>query len=159
MWSAIGWALWIVAGLFVTFVMFRWRSQVLNERARETALLGWEPRAIEAPYVCTDARLGGYECCGNCHDMEALIATAPVVAIEAPTGELPLDPDLAELGIEYRWLVDPLGAWVISRTADVDAQPVLEFDAAWNALIARGALTGIGADVETEWQSWNLVSA
>lgn len=41
-----------------------------------------------------------------------------------------------------------------AERALIDSQPIPVFEQVWDNLVARGVLTGAGADVETDWEEW-----
>jgi hypothetical protein len=49
---------------------------------------------------------------------------------------------------------DPLGAWQVPPETGVDDEETVRFERTFRAMVALNRLTGIGADVETEWQAW-----
>lgn len=44
------------------------------------------------------------------------------------------------------------------KAAEDNGEPAL-FTVSWEALVAAGLLTGVGHDIDAEWESWNLVPA
>jgi hypothetical protein len=53
---------------------------------------------------------------------------------------------------------DPLGAWYVpAELSKYDFLP--EADRTFRDLVVWGKLTGVGAEIDAEWESWNLTGA
>ena len=56
---------------------------------------------------------------------------------------------------ERAFYADPLASWCLPPEFEVpDFLP--EADGTFKLLAERGLLTGVGADIDTEWEAWNL---
>jgi hypothetical protein len=107
MWTLVGISMWVASGLFLIFVMCKWRLQVLSER--QEVIDGWDENTLPL-----------------------------LLQIQIPSIE--------ERHIEDRWDEDPLSAWVIPESVEVEAPSLGVFEDTWKWMVDSGALVGEGAD-------------
>lgn len=93
-------------------------------------------------------------------ELEPLPAPKPVLdALPTWVGESTIEAELVELDPEYKaeraFYADPLGSWVLPP--ETEAPHFLpEADYTFRNMVECGWLTGIGADIDLEWEAWNL---